>query len=64
MTTDVALPLVVVLGIVTVLLVRFRAVRSWEAVVIGLFGFYLGFTPIGWAVMAAFEWLLGGFLTH
>ncbi len=54
------MPLVVVLGIITVLLVRSRDVRAWEAVLIGLFGFYLAMTPMGWAVVATVNWLLGG----
>ncbi|SFD21190.1 hypothetical protein SAMN05421773_11196 [Streptomyces aidingensis] len=54
------MPLVVVLGIITVLLVRSRDVRTWEAVIIGLFGFYVAMTPIGWAVIGTVNWLLGG----
>jgi hypothetical protein len=57
-----AMPLVVVLGIITVLLVRGRDVRAWEAVLIGLFGFYTAMTPIGWAVVGVVNWLLGGFI--
>ncbi|GGO56275.1 hypothetical protein GCM10012287_49490 [Streptomyces daqingensis] len=57
-----AMPLVVVLGIITVLLVRGRDVRAWEAVIIGLFGFYTAMTPIGWAVVGLVNWLLGGFI--
>ncbi|WP_165985450.1 hypothetical protein [Streptomyces sp. YIM 98790] len=57
---EAVMPLVVVLGIITVLLVRSRDVRAWEAVLIGLFGFYLAMTPMGWAVVATVNWLLGG----
>lgn len=56
-----AMPLVVVLGIITILLVRGRDVRAWEAVLIALFGFYTAMTPIGWAVVGVVNWLLGGF---
>lgn len=57
-----AMPLVFVLGIITVLLVRGRDVRAWEAVLIALFGFYTAMTPIGWAVVGVVNWLLGGFI--
>ncbi|MDG9704830.1 hypothetical protein [Streptomyces sp. DH37] len=60
--TSSPMPLVVIFGLVTVLLVRSRDVRPWEAVVVALFGFYLALTPVGWAVLGAVEWLLGGFL--
>ncbi|MEO3751759.1 hypothetical protein [Streptomyces sp. B6B3] len=62
LSMNTAMPLVVVLGIVVVLLVRSRQVRVWEASVVGLFGFYVALTPIGWTVIAVVEWLLGGFL--
>ena len=59
-----AMPLVVIFGVITVLLVRSRDVRAWEASLIGLFGFYLAMTPVGWAIVAVVNWLLGGFLHH
>ncbi|MFI1966935.1 hypothetical protein ACH429_22955 [Streptomyces pathocidini] len=61
MSTGVAMPLVVVFGIITVLLVRSRDVKAWEAVLIGLFGFYTALTPIGWAVIGIVNWFLSGF---
>ncbi|MQS06099.1 hypothetical protein [Streptomyces alkaliphilus] len=59
--TGYAIPLVVLLGVVSLLLVRGRDVRTWEAVVIGLFGFHLALTPVGDVVSAAVVWLLGAF---
>ena len=56
------IPLVVVLGLVTVLLVRSRDMRAWEAVVVALFGFYLALTPVRGTVLAVVDWLSGGFL--
>ncbi|MGP4112517.1 hypothetical protein ACTWP5_16600 [Streptomyces sp. 4N509B] len=44
---DTAIPLVIVLGIVTWLLVRSRSVKVWEAVAIAAFGFCLALTPVG-----------------
>jgi hypothetical protein len=56
-------PLVVVFGIITVLLVRSRDVKAWEAVIVGLFGFYLGQTPVLYTVDGLVTWLITGF-TH
>lgn len=56
------IPLVVVFGLVSVLLVRGRDVRLWEAVVLGLFGYYLAASPVGGSISTAVDWLLGGFL--
>lgn len=56
-----ALPLVVVFGIITVLLVRARDVRVWEAVCIGLFGVYLGQTPVIFTINGLVTWLFNGF---
>lgn len=56
------MPLVVVFGLVTVLLVRSRDIRAWEATVVALFGFYLALTPVRWTVQAVVDWLSGGFL--
>ncbi|WHM36945.1 hypothetical protein [Streptomyces sp. BPTC-684] len=56
-----ALPLVVVFGIISVLLVRSRDVRAWEAVCIGLFGMYLGQTPVLFTIDGLVTWFLHGF---
>lgn len=64
MTTNTTMPLAVLFGIVTVMLVRGRDVRFWEACCVYLFGFYTALTPIGWAVIGVINWLLGGFLHH
>ncbi|MFC5720211.1 hypothetical protein ACFP1Z_08545 [Streptomyces gamaensis] len=58
-----ALPLVIVFGLVTTLLVRSREVRWWEAVLIALFGVYLGQTPVIFTVNGFISWLFSG-LTH
>ncbi|GAB2599449.1 hypothetical protein GCM10027168_35590 [Streptomyces capparidis] len=58
MTTS--FPLVFVLGLVTVMLVRSRDVRAWQAIVIGLFGFNVAMSPIGWAVLKTVEWMASG----
>ncbi|MFI1950690.1 hypothetical protein ACH437_02325 [Streptomyces xinghaiensis] len=60
--TSTTMPLVVVFGLVTVLLVRSRDLRAWEAVVVALFGFYLALTPVRFTVQAVVDWLTGGFL--
>jgi hypothetical protein len=59
-----AMPLVLIFGVITTLLVRSRDMRAWEATMAGLFGFYLAMTPVGWFVVAVVNWLLGGFLHH
>ena len=51
----------VIFGIITVLLVRSRDVRAWEAVCVGLFGVYLGQTPVGLTVHELVTWLINGF---
>jgi hypothetical protein len=56
-----ALPLVVVFGIITVLLVRARDVRIWEAVCIGLFGVYIGQTPVIFTIDGLVTWIFNGF---
>ncbi|MDH2391916.1 hypothetical protein QCN29_24680 [Streptomyces sp. HNM0663] len=61
MSEATALPLVVVFGIITVLLVRARDVRAWEAVCIGLFGLYLGQTPVIFTVDGLMNWIFNGF---
>ncbi|MFE4815242.1 hypothetical protein ACFRFU_02180 [Streptomyces sp. NPDC056704] len=56
-----AVSLVVLLGIITVLLVRSRNVRAWEAICIALFGMYLGQTPVSLTINGFLTWLLSGF---
>ncbi|GGN32966.1 hypothetical protein [Streptomyces fuscichromogenes] len=51
----------VIFGIITVLLVRSRDVRPWEAVCVGLFGLYLGQTPIGLTVHELVTWFISSF---
>ncbi|MEU5424654.1 hypothetical protein AB0H73_03475 [Streptomyces olivoreticuli] len=63
MKDSAVLPLMVTLGIITILLVRSRDVRWWEAVLIGLFGTYLGQTPVIFAINSFVTWCLSGF-TH
>lgn len=48
--------LVIVLAIITVMLVRSSEVKWWQATAIGLMGFYLAMTPMGYMVM----WLVNG----
>jgi hypothetical protein len=62
MSEATALPLVIVFGIITVLLVRSRDVRTWEAVIIGLFGFYLGQTAFLFTIDGLVSWLVTGFI--
>jgi hypothetical protein len=56
-----AVSLVVLLGIITVLLVRSRNVRAWEAICIALFGMYLGQTPVSLTINGLLTWVLSGF---
>ncbi|GAA3371878.1 hypothetical protein GCM10017744_101210 [Streptomyces antimycoticus] len=42
----VSLPLVLVLGAVAWIAIKFMGVRLWVAVVIALFGFWLAHTPL------------------
>lgn len=51
----------VIFGIITVLLVRCRDVRAWEAVCVGLFGVYLGQTPVVFTVHGLVTWAISGF---
>ncbi|MER6537500.1 hypothetical protein ABT215_27640 [Streptomyces sp900105755] len=51
----------VIFGIITLLLVRSRDVRPWEAVCVGLFGLYLGQTPVGLTVHELVTWAISGF---
>ncbi|MET7618363.1 hypothetical protein [Streptomyces sp. NPDC005408] len=63
MTEEAAIPFALVFGIITVLLVRSRDVKAWEAVMVGLFGLYLGQTPVIFTVDSLVTWILSGF-TH
>ncbi|MBW8798403.1 MAG: hypothetical protein JF597_33945 [Streptomyces sp.] len=54
----------VIFGIITVLLVRSRDVRPWEAICVGLFGLYLGQTPVGLTVHELVTWFISGFSHH
>ncbi|GGN16362.1 MULTISPECIES: hypothetical protein [Streptomyces] len=54
----------VIFGIITVLLVRSRDVRPWEAVCVGLFGLYVGQTPVGLTVHELVTWFISGFSHH
>lgn len=56
-----ALPLVMVFGIITILLVRARDVRTWEAICIGLFGLYIGQTPVLFTIDGLVTWVFTGF---
>ncbi|GHD68766.1 hypothetical protein GCM10010317_073600 [Streptomyces mirabilis] len=56
-----AVSLVVLLGIITILLVRSRNVRAWEAICIALFGMYLGQTPVSLTINGFLTWVLSGF---
>ncbi|WP_438491701.1 hypothetical protein [Streptomyces asiaticus] len=63
MSEAAALPLALLFGLATVLLIRSREVRWWEALLIGLFGMYLGQTPVIFTADGLVNWLLSGF-TH
>lgn len=56
------IPLVAVFGLVTVLLVRGRELPLWQAVVVGLFGYYLAESSVSGSISATVDWLLRGFL--
>ncbi|MFK4224169.1 hypothetical protein [Streptomyces sp. NPDC019890] len=63
MSEEAAIPFALVFGIISVLLVRSRDVKTWEAVMIGLFGLYLGQTPVIFTVDGLVTWIFSGF-TH
>ncbi|MEU4497644.1 hypothetical protein AB0F96_30475 [Streptomyces sp. NPDC023998] len=63
MSEEAAIPFALVFGIIAVLLVRSRDVKAWEAVMIGLFGLYLGQTPVIFTVDGLVTWIFSGF-TH
>ncbi|GAA2657642.1 hypothetical protein GCM10010400_14030 [Streptomyces aculeolatus] len=56
-----AVSLVVLFGIITALLVRSKDVRAWEAACIGLFGLYLGQTPVIHTIDGFMTWITTGF---
>lgn len=56
---NVALPATGVLAVMTWLLVRSRAVRTLEAIIVGLFGFTLASSVLGAAIRAFLAALLG-----
>ncbi|MFJ8723593.1 hypothetical protein [Streptomyces sp. NPDC093269] len=60
-STGTAVSLVVVFGIITLLLVRSRNVRIWEAVCIALFGMYVDQTPVSLTINGFITWFLSGF---
>ncbi|MFI6860850.1 hypothetical protein ACIBKZ_13250 [Streptomyces sp. NPDC050421] len=61
MTEDAALPLMLVFGLASVLLVRSREVVWWQAGLIFLFGIYAALTPIVYTVTGLVQWLLQRF---
>ncbi|MEU3600610.1 hypothetical protein ABZ714_18105 [Streptomyces sp. NPDC006798] len=61
MSEQAAIPFALIFGIVTVLLVRSRDVKVWQAVAIGLFGIYLGQTPVIFTVDSVVTWAVSGF---
>ncbi|MBP2404009.1 hypothetical protein [Streptomyces syringium] len=61
MTENAAFPLVLVFGIITVLLVRSRDVRWWQAVLVALFGVYIGQTPVLFTIHGLVAWFLSLF---
>ncbi|WP_329546775.1 hypothetical protein OG548_23335 [Streptomyces sp. NBC_01356] len=56
-----ALPFVFFFGVITVLLVRSREVPWWVAVLVGLFGFYLGQTPAFFMISELVTWIVTRF---
>lgn len=65
MNERVAVPLALIFGIIAVLLVRSRDVKAWEAVMIALFGLYIGQTPFVFTINGLVTWVLSGFTrTH
>ncbi|WP_424889751.1 hypothetical protein [Streptomyces sp. XH2] len=56
-----ALFLALIFGAITVLLVRSRDVRWWQAVLIAVFGIYIGQTPVILTINGLLNWFLSGF---
>lgn len=61
MSEAASIPFALVFGIIAVLLVRSRDVKTWEAVMIALFGLYIGQTPFIHTVDALVTWVFSGF---
>ncbi|MFE4825653.1 hypothetical protein [Streptomyces sp. NPDC056672] len=61
MSEAAALPLMMVFGALTVLLVRSREIRWWQALIIFLFGIYAALTPIVWTVTGLVQWFIARF---
>lgn len=61
MSEGTALPLVVVFGVITVMLVRSNNVRWWEATVTVLFGVYLALTPAVFMITDLVQWIIARF---
>ncbi|MEU7640878.1 MULTISPECIES: hypothetical protein [unclassified Streptomyces] len=58
MSEQSAVLLTLVFGFITVLLVRSREFKWWEAALAGLFGVYLGQTPLLFAVDGLVHWFI------
>lgn len=58
-----AIPLVMLLGLIVWLLHRDDGLRVWQSVIIGLFGFYLADSGVGGLINGAVSHLLRG-LSH
>ncbi|WP_037601629.1 hypothetical protein [Streptacidiphilus rugosus] len=58
-----AMPLVAFLAVVVFLLIRSGELRTWQAVLLTVFGFYLARTPLGNVLAYTVQWLVTGF-TH
>lgn len=58
-----ALPLMLVFGLGSIILVRSREVVWWQAGLIFLFGVYAALTPLVFTVTGLVEWLLERFTT-
>ncbi|KOG52491.1 hypothetical protein ADK76_31760 [Streptomyces griseoflavus] len=61
MSEATSIPFAVVFGIITILLIRSRDVKFWEAVAIGLFGLYVGQTPLVYTIGGLVNWVFSGF---
>lgn len=63
MSEKAAFPMLVLFGIVTVMLVRSRDIKKWEAACVGLFGFYLGQTAAVYMIDEFVKWVFARFTT-